>query len=84
MDAAGALAGFVPPSLHASSRMDVWDEAGGGSASVGRYRGERRAQGLLFMPPCLWSHSLVPAVTQAAAGKLKDPFPQGLETTLLL
>lgn len=35
------------------------------------------------MPPCLWSHSLVPVVTQAAAGKLKVPIPKGLETTLL-
>lgn len=35
------------------------------------------------MPLCLWSHSLVYVVIQAAAGKLKVPFPKGLETTLL-
>lgn len=46
-------------------------------------RGAEARTGLLSMPPCLWRHSLVPAVIQAAAGKLKVPFPKGLETTLL-
>lgn len=45
--------------------------------------GTEAKTGLLSMPPCQWSHSLVPVVTQAAAGKLKVPFPKGLETTLL-
>lgn len=79
MGTAEAMARFVLPLLQTFARMDVQDEAGGGSTSIGT--GERGKCRDCFS--CLWSHRLVPAVTRAAAGKPKDPF-KGLGTTLLL
>lgn len=70
---------FVLPSLQCC-------KDGCAGRSWGRHRvcshGEQRQEQDCF--PCLHAWGVtVPVVTQAAAGKLKVPFPKGLETTLL-
>lgn len=69
-------------SIAMPTRMGVQDEAGRGMGSV--HMGKRGKNRECF--PCLHACGATACgcvVTQAAAGKLKVPFPKGLETTLL-